>query len=306
MIGKKLCKGDTIGLIAPSSPEKPDVMKKAEDFLKQLGYNIKEGKHMYDKWGYLAGNDTDRAKDFENMFSDRDVDMILCVRGGYGSMRALPYINFDVARDNPKIFVGFSDITPMLNIMAQRYNLITFHGPMGSSNLSDEATLKSFMKVLTEGDKPLTIKNPEGIESCPLIPGTTEGILAGGNLGLICDTLGTEYELDTCGKILFIEEVHEEPYRIDRMLTQLLLANKLQCCSGFILGQFTNCTLPHYERSLTLEEIIKDRILTLNKPTLSNFMAGHSYPRLTLPIGAHIRLNCEEGTITTLEPVVSR
>lgn len=305
MIGKKLYKGDTIGLISPSSPEKPEVIKNAESFLRQLGFNIKEGKHIYDKWGYLAGSDKDRAKDFEDMFLDEDVDMILCVRGGYGSMRALPYIDFDIARDNPKIFVGFSDITPLLNIMAQRYGLITFHGPMGSSNLRDEATLKSFMNVLTNGFKPLAIKNPDGIESQALIPGSAEGILAGGNLGLICDTLGTEYELDTEGKILFIEEVQEEPYRIDRMLTQLLLAGKLQSCRGFILGQFTKCSLPHYERSLTLDEIIEDRILTLNKPTLSNFMSGHSYPRLTLPIGAHIRLNCEEGTITTLEPVVS-
>lgn len=305
MIGKRLCKGHTIGLISPASPEKPDVIKNAENFLKQLGFNIKEGKHIFDKWGYLAGSDKDRAKDLEDMFLDRDVDMILCVRGGYGSMRALPYINFDIVRDNPKIFVGFSDITPLLNIMAQRFGLITFHGPMGSSNLSDEATFNSFMNVLSEGYKPLTIKNPEGIDSRTLIPGSADGILAGGNLGLLCDTLGTEYEPDTKGKILFIEEVQEEPYRIDRMLTQLLLAGKLQSCRGFILGQFTNCSLPHYERSLTLGEIIEDRILVLNKPTLSNFMSGHSYPRLTLPIGAHIHLDCHTGTISTLEPVVS-
>lgn len=304
MLSKKLTYGSTIGLISPASPEVPEKIGKGAEYLKSLGFNIKTGKHIYDKMGYLAGSDTQRALDLMEMFKDDSVDMVLCIRGGYGTMRMLPYVDFDIIRHNPKIFAGFSDITTLLNIIAERCGLITFHSPMVSSNLSDEYTLKSFVGTFMHGDTPYTIKNPDSIPAECNIKGIEEGTLVGGNLSLITSTLGTPYEINTENKILFIEDVEEEPYSIDRMLTQLLLGGKLQSCRGFILGQFTNCSLPHYERSLTLEQVIEDRILSLNKPTLSNFMSGHSYPKLTLPIGAKIRLDSINGCINVLQPVV--
>ncbi|MCY6370280.1 S66 peptidase family protein [Clostridium ganghwense] len=304
MIAKKLKQGDTIGLISPASPEDTSKIKKAISFLKSLGFKVKEGKHLYDKWGYLAGKDNDRAEDLMNMFLDKDVDMILCIRGGYGSMRILPLLNYQLIKNNPKIFMGYSDITTFLNIISSKCNLITFHGPMGSSNFTDKDTLKSFLNTLITCDKPYVISNPKDkILNCRNGE-YAEGKIVGGNLSLIASTLGTPYEIDTRGNILFIEEVSEEPYAIDRMLTHLHLSGKLQQCSGFILGQFTDCPSPSYSKSLTLAQVIEDRLLSLNKPTLYNFMSGHDYPKLTLPIGVKARIDCNNARIEILEAVV--
>jgi muramoyltetrapeptide carboxypeptidase len=304
MLGKRLERGNTIGLISPASSESSEAIKKSIDFFENSGFKVKLGKHLYDKWGYLAGTDTDRASDLMDMFKDPTVDTILCIRGGYGSMRILPLLDYDLIKSHPKIFIGFSDITVLLNTFYTKCGLITFHGPMGSSNFTDEVTLKNFTETLMEGYKPYSIKNPPSIALECKIPGTVKGKLVGGNLSLITSTLGTSYEIDTKDNILFIEDVKEEPYSIDRMLTQLILSGKLQKCKGVILGQFTDCTLPHYERSLTLEQVLEDRILNLRKPTISNFMSGHSYPKLTLPIGAEITLNCTDGIIEVNEQVV--
>lgn len=304
MIGKRLCIGDTIGIICPASAENAETIQKGIKFFKNHGFNIKEGKHIYKRLGYLAGTDEERASDLNDMFIDPCVKMILCIRGGYGSMRTLPYLDFNIIKNNPKIFVGFSDITTYLNSFYDRCSLITFHGPMINSNFDDEFTLKSLLNITMNGYKHLTIKNPDDIPTKSNSISHVQGVLVGGNLSLICSTLSTPFEIDTNNKILFIEDVGEEPYAIDRMLTQLLLANKLQVCKGIILGQFTKCSLPHYERSLTLEQVISDRILSLNIPAIYNFMSGHDYPKLTLPIGANINLNCKNGSIKVLEPVV--
>lgn len=305
MIASRLKKGDTIGLISPAGPENPDKIKESIQFLKSLGFNVKEGKHIYDKLGYLAGSDTDRAEDFMNMFADKDVDMILCVRGGYGTMRILPLIDFDIVKQNPKIFAGFSDITTLLNAISQKCNLTTFHSPMCNSKLSDKNTLDSFLKTLMLGYTPYTIKNPDNIPvNCFSSEPVISGPLVGGNLSLLCSTIGTSFEVNTKDKILFIEDVGEEPYEIDRMLTQLILSRKFDECNGIILGQFTNCDLPHYERSLTLEQVISDRLLSLNKPTMTNIQSGHSYPKLTLPIGAKVEVDFLESKINVLEAVV--
>lgn len=304
MIAGRLKKGDTIGLVSPAGPESADKIKESIELLKSLGFNVKEGKHIYDKLGYLAGRDEDRAEDFMNMFLDPDIDMVLCVRGGYGTMRILPLIDFNAIKLNPKIFAGFSDITTFLNNIALKCDLITFHSPMCNSNFLDRHTLKSFLDTLMLGYNTFTIKNPEGSSIESFSEASPIGQLVGGNLSLICSTIGTPFEIDTNNKILFIEEVGEEPYSIDRMLTHMILSDKLQSCSGIILGQFTKCDLPHYERSLTLEQVIKDRILSLNKPTLLNIQSGHSYPKLTLPIGANIKMDCKNKVIEVLEPVV--
>ncbi|MBU3144592.1 LD-carboxypeptidase [Clostridium sp. CF012] len=304
MIGKRLCLGDTIGIISPASPENIEAIQKGILFLKNQGFNIKEGTHLYDNWGYLAGKDKDRAADVMEMFKDQEVDMILCIRGGYGSSRILPYLDFDVIKKHPKIFAGFSDITVFLNSFYEKCELTTFHSPMGSSNLEDIETFKSFMFTFMEGYKPYAIKNPAGFTTHCITRGIAEGNLIGGNLSLICNSLGTPYVIDMKDKILFIEEIGEEPYKIDRMLTQLLLAKKLQQCKGIILGQFNGCDLPHYERSLTLEEVFKDRLYNLGIPMFSGFCSGHDYPKLTLPIGARVKMDAEVGIIYVMEAVV--
>lgn len=304
MLGKRLHLGDTIGLISPASPENIDAIQKAILFLKDKGFNVIEGAHLYDNWGYLAGKDKDRASDVMEMFKNNAVDMILCVRGGYGSSRILPYLDYDVIKKHPKIFAGFSDITVFLNLFYERCELTTFHSPMGSSNLEDIETFKSFIFTLMEGYEPYTIKNPSEFSTQCIVRGIAEGNLIGGNLGLICNSLGTPYEIDMRNKVLFIEEVGEEPYKVDRILTQLLLAKKLQQCSGIILGQFKGCDLPHYERSLTLLEVFQDRLYNLGIPMFSGFCSGHDYPKLTLPIGAKVKIDAETGVIHILEAVV--
>ncbi|MDD3224756.1 MAG: LD-carboxypeptidase [Clostridium sp.] len=304
MMGQRLEKGDTIGLVAPASAESEETIQNGIQFFEDLGFNIKKGSNIYKRSGYLAGSDKERSDNLKSMFLDKSVKMILCVRGGYGTMRTLPYIDFNIIKNNPKIFVGFSDVTTYLNNFYQKCNLLCFHGPMLTTKF-DDTTLKSLMDTLMNGYKPYTISNPENIKAQFYFPESVDGTLVGGNLNLICSTLGTDYEIDTKDKILFIEDVNEAPYAIDRMLTQLILAGKLQQCKGFILGQFKGCSLPHYKRSFTLDEIIEDRVLKLQKPTLSNFMVGHDYPRLTLPIGAKIRLNAQTNSIDVLQGVVS-
>lgn len=302
---KVLKTGDTIGLICPSSAEDPEKIKYGIELIKSFGFNIKEGNHIYDRKGYLAGEDRHRAEDLMNMFKDPEVDMVLCIRGGYGAMRILPYLDFSVIADNPKIFMGFSDVTVLLNNIYKQCNFPTFHGPMGTSNLKDEHTFRSFMdsiKCIKE-DKHI-IKNPVDIKSFPLIKGKAIGNLVGGNLCLICSTLGTPYEIDFENNILFIEDIGESPYKIDRMLTQLLLSGKIQKCSGVILGGFTDCELKNHTNSLTLDEVFTDRLLNLNIPILSNFSSGHCYPKLTIPIGTKISLDSEKGEIEVLENIL--
>jgi muramoyltetrapeptide carboxypeptidase len=304
MKARRLKHGDTIGIICPASPEDSTVIKQHIENLKKLGFKIKEGRHLYDKHGYLAGTDENRAADIIDMFIDNEVNAVMCYRGGYGTMRLLPLIDFDILKRHPKIFIGYSDITTLLNHMAEKCSLITFHGPMAGSDFGDSCTLESFLHALTGGNKPYRIKNPLQFQETYYGDSVTEGILAGGNLSLICSTLGTPYEIKTKDKILFIEEVGETPYRIDRMLTQLLLAGSLQRCKGFILGQFTDCSTENQDRSLSLQEVLADRLLSLNKPTIVNFMSGHDYPKLTLPIGAKVRIDCRNKEFEVLEAVV--
>jgi muramoyltetrapeptide carboxypeptidase len=308
MLGKKIKQGDTIGLVAPAGIESTEGIEKGILRLKELGFKVKEGRHIYDKWGYFAGKDRDRAQDIMDMFEDNEVDMILCVRGGYGAMRILPYIDFNKIKRNPKIFMGYSDITVLLNSMYQKEGLVAFHGPMVNSNLNIKETIDSFMKTLTKGDKSYVLENPACMPMISNSDRIVEGRIIGGNLCLVCSVLGTPYEIDTKDKILFIEDVDESPYRIDRMLTQLDLAGKLEECSGIILGQFTDCEGSEDDRAkvdkFTLEQVLMDRVMSLKKPVLMNFACGHDNPKLVLPIGAKARLNCKEKRIEILQQVV--
>jgi muramoyltetrapeptide carboxypeptidase len=305
LLGKRLKIGDTIGLVAPAGIESTDKIEKGIEKLKSLGFNIKTGKHIYDKWGYFAGKDEDRAEDIMSMFEDDEVHMVLCVRGGYGAMRIIPYLDFHKVKKNPKVFMGYSDITVLLNTMYQKEGLITFHGPMINSSLQVEETLESFLNTIMRGYEEYYIKNPVHMPMVSNTDKSAEGRIVGGNLSLICSVLGTPYEIDIKDKLLFIEEVGEAPYRIDRMLTQLQLTGKLKECAGIILGQFTDCDGEEEEKNIfTLSQVLEDRIMNLNKPVLTNFMCGHDNPKLVLPIGAKARLNCRKGEIEVLQAVV--
>lgn len=297
VLQNKIFKGCTIGIVAPSSPFNIYDLNIIEENLNKLGYKIKFGKSCFSSYkGYLSGEDKLRAKDIEDMFLDKEVDGILCLRGGYGTPRILDKINYDVIKNNPKFFIGYSDITALHIAFNQRCNLITFHGVMaGTCPEWDEFTYKSLINSINYTDT-LDIKNPKDEKIYTLIEGSCEGILTGGNLSLIVSTLGTDYEIDTKEKILFIEEIDESIYKLDRMLTQLDLAGKLKDCNGIIFGDFCNCKKENKD-DFELIDLLKDKIQKYNKPCIFNLKSGHCNPMITLPLGAKCILDSSKKKI---------
>lgn len=296
--------GDTVGIIAPASPTTDGNIKKVEKKLTDMGFKVKMGKSVYERYGYLSGNDAVRAEDINSMFKDKEIDGIICIRGGYGTPRILDLIDYEIIKENPKVFVGYSDITALHIAFNQIAGLVTFHGPMAASDMvrnfsdfSKDHLLKAIMD-----DEPLGgISNPEGEEIITINGGIGEGEIIGGNLSLIVDTIGTPYEIDVKGKILFIEEVGEEPYNIDRMFNQLRLSGKLSEAEAIILGDFNKCDPEKPDESLTLEQVINDHIKPLGKPTIYNLQAGHCQPMVTIPFGVRARLDADNKELTILE-----
>lgn len=294
---KPLMKKNTIGLIAPAGPLRNIKVEEIKYELNKLGYKVKIGKSCYLSYkGYLSGSDKERAIDLERMFLDKDVNAILCIRGGYGCTRILDLIDFNIIRDYPKIFIGFSDITALHIAINQKSNLATYHGIMASSIQKwDEFTYASLIEALTFQDK-LVIKNPYDEKFISLYDGSCEGRLIGGNLSLITSTLGTEYEIDTKGKILFIEEIGEYTYKIDKMLNHLQMAGKFQNCQGIIFGEFTNCNKA-FDNDEDILNILEEIAIKNKKPTLCNLKSGHCMPMVTIPLGMICEMNSSSNQI---------
>jgi muramoyltetrapeptide carboxypeptidase len=301
---RALKKGSTIGLIAPSSPVKNiSIVYKAIKILEGQGFNVVTGESISKRYGYLSGEDYIRANDINNMFKDKNIDGIFCLRGGYGVPRILDKLDYNLIKNNPKLFIGYSDITALHIVLNQRCDIITFHGPMVASDMIDdfdEFSKQSYFRAITSVESLGEIKNPEGIPIKSMVKGKAFGKIIGGNLSLIAATLGTPYEINTKGKILFLEDIDECTYSIDRMLTQLRLAGKLNDCRGIILGDFKNCNLQR-EDDLTLMEVFNDIIKESGKPTIYNFKAGHCKPKVTLPLGVKAYIDADECTIKVLE-----
>ncbi len=304
---KALKVGDTVGLIAPASNTTEENVQKSIQMLTSLGFVVKEGKTLYERHGYLAGKDDIRAKDVNDMFADKEVDGIICIRGGSGCLRILDKIDYDIVRANPKVFVGYSDLTVLHIHFTQECDLVTFHGPMVSANMIndfDDFSRQGLLKMIFGSeDGIIPIENPAGHDLVSLNGGMAIGPLIGGCLSLVVSTLGTPYEIDTKGKILFLEDIGEEPYRIDRMLNNLRLAGKLDDAVGIILGDFKNCDKPtdHYDNNLSLQEVFEDQVLSAGKPTIGNLRSGHCKPMITLPFGVHYRLDADKKELHLLE-----
>ena len=244
MRARKLQRGDTIGIVAPASPAPWEDTEKALIQLTQRGYQIKLGSSVRQSRGYLAGSDEVRARDINQMFADSEVKAIFCLRGGYGSQRILDKIDYDMIRRNPKIFMGYSDITALHIAIFQKCRLITFHGPMPATDMTEDLPIftESWLYKAIAEDQPMGVLfNPKGYALHGLIEGRAKGRLVGGNLSLIAASMGTPYEINTKDKILFLEDVGEEPYRIDRMLNQLRLGGKLRDAAAIILCDFRDC-----------------------------------------------------------------
>ncbi|MGV8980490.1 S66 peptidase family protein [Clostridium sp.] len=302
---KALKKGDTIGLVAPSSAlRQADGLEKSIKILEEQGFIVVIGESCGKKYGYLSGNDELRARDINRMFEDTTIDAVFCLKGGYGTPRILDKLDYNMIKENPKIFIGYSDITAIHLALNQKSDLITFHGPMAASDMLgefDEFSKKSYLNAITSIMPLGRINNPIGFEIKSMVPGVVSGKIVGGNLSLIAATIGTPYEIDTLGKILFLEDIDEFTYSVDRMLTQLRLSGKFNDCVGIILGNFTNC-LPQYEDfDHTLMEVFNDIILEAKKPTIYNFMSGHCSPKITIPLGAEALLDADNCCLTITE-----
>ncbi|RKD22617.1 hypothetical protein BEP19_10170 [Ammoniphilus oxalaticus] len=300
---KALSLGDTIGVIAPASPVLDKVARTALTALQDFGFNLKLGDTVSAQYGYLAGSDQLRANDINRMFADPEVKAIFCMRGGYGTPRILEAIDYDLIRRCPKVFVGYSDITALHLAILKYAGLVTFHGPM-IAELANEPAPMTWPTLFQHVMDPCPwgrYVEPKDMLQCVMTPGMATGPLVGGNLSLICATLGTPYEIETTGRILFLEDVGEEPYAIDRMLSQLKLAGKLQVSAGIVLADFDPAPSPPKKKSLTLEQVFADILKPLGIPCYYGLKAGHCDPNLTMPIGVETRLNAAEGWIEFLE-----
>ncbi len=307
--GKKLKFGDTLGLIAPSGVVRTEgAIARAVAETERMGFKVKLGESAGQKYGYLSGTDEVRARDINGMFGDNEVDAIVCLRGGYGAMRILDQLDYDMIAKHPKIFMGFSDITALHIALLERCGMVTFHGPMAAANWADrpldDFSRESMYRALMHAEPIGELANPPEYLKQTVNPGRAEGQLVGGNLMLIASSLGTPWELDTRGRIIFIEEVGERTYSIDRMLTQLRLAGKFDDCAGVVFGDFADCPIEYPEFGLSLEEIIRDVVAPSGKPIFTGLRCGHCSPKLTLPFGVKCRMDADKCTLTVLESAV--
>ncbi|MBR0596314.1 LD-carboxypeptidase [Clostridiales bacterium BAD-6] len=302
---KCLKKGDRIALIAPSSPVTEEKLALSVRSVEFLGLTPVLFPTCTMKHGYLSGSDEARAKDINHAFRDPSIDGIFCLRGGYGVTRILPYIDYDIVRNNPKLFLGYSDITGLHMVFNMKCSLVTLHSPMPSRgwDTMDPISLGCLSHLLFNAEPPGPTPAVEGESIERINPGIAEGISIGGNLSLMTATLGTPYEIDTKGKILFIEDVDEKHYKLDRGLTSLALAGKFRDCAGIVLCTWADCDEPDTppEDNLTLGEIFEEVVKPFEKPTINNFRAGHIYPHIAIPMGVKTRLDASEGTVTFLE-----
>ncbi len=278
--------GARIGVVAPASSCDPELIQETIDQLCLAGYEPVLGSAIYEQNGFLAGTDEERLYDLHEMFADPTVQAILCVRGGYGSLRIVDQLDYKLIAHNPKWLIGYSDITTLLLAIYQQTGIMTMHGPL-LAELPDplaENCWANLWQRLRNPTMHFTYQSTE--EAHCLYPGKTVGPITGGNLSLLAASLGTPFEMETAGHILFIEEVKENPYRIDRMLTQLRLTGKLQAAKGIIFGWFTDCVTPVDRPSVSVFDVLQSHISSLGIPAYIGFPAGHSLPNYSFPIGA--------------------
>ncbi|HEX8922397.1 MAG TPA: LD-carboxypeptidase [Pyrinomonadaceae bacterium] len=309
---KALKPGDTIGLITPATevPD-PDRLALAERTINYFKLRMKRGRNVGKHFGTYRESIEARLDDLHTMFRDPEVKAVFCIRGGYASAHLLDRIDYDLIRRNPKIFIGYSDITTMHLAINKNSRLVTFHGPIVLSRFTDY-TQQHFRKALFETAPIGKVTNPvDSNELRPahalrtVRPGTASGTLIGGNLSLISTTLGTPYEIDTRGRILFLEDVEEQAYSVDRMLTQLRLAGKLDQAAGVIWGECQDCGPRAYQPSMVLPfslgEVVDNILGGLKVPVLSGLTIGHTNDQLTLPLGVAATLDASAGTLEIKE-----
>ena len=309
----KLRLGDTIGLVAPGFAIAEEALYLAVDTLKKMGFETHYTERIKGNFGYFSNTDEERAKDLNEMFSNPDIDAILCARGGYGCTRILDMLDYEAITNNPKALIGFSDITALINTIYKKTGLVGFHGPVGKT-LDDEYSQEYFKKVLMEPQESLPIKNailrdPKQYRNSEyyrytITPGVGQGELVGGSLTLVAALIGTPYEIDFTDKLVLLEDVEEAPYRIDRMLTQLADIESFTKARGIIFGVCKGCDRKRTTENFTLREVIMDRIAPLNIPAVYGMSFGHIPQNSTLPIGIEASFNAYKKQLKLVETAV--
>jgi muramoyltetrapeptide carboxypeptidase len=299
----RLESGDTIAVIAPASPiYSREAFDSGIATLEKMGFRVRFDNRIFQATHYLAGNDADRAEELMHALEDPAIQAVIALRGGYGCARLIPYLNENRLRSHPKILMGFSDLTTLSLFFYERFGWITFHGPMAATSpLAKFAPDQSqhLLSLWTDPDYRPVFTFPQ-LEAWT--PGIAEGALVGGCLSVIVTSLGTPYEIQTEGKILFLEDTGEPPYRLDRMIMHLHLAGKLKSLAGLLLGTFQDCEPT--QGNYTAAEVLKDLLTELKIPILANFPAGHGQNNWALPLGARMRIDTNSKSIHFLDPAV--
>jgi muramoyltetrapeptide carboxypeptidase len=319
-----LKKGDVIAVVAPASCPEEDkqTIARGIKMLVQKGYRVRISPNLMTRYGYLAGTDSDRAQAFMDAWMDPEVKAVWCYRGGFGCTRILDRLNYSAIKENPKILIGMSDVTALHAAIIKETDMITFLGPNinavfgkdeKSDSLYNENQLWKMISNENSGKaQSQTIPNPKtfpvpGQPVMTIKSGVSRGRLAGGTLSLVTSLMGTPWEIDTKGKILVLEEVDEEPYRIDRMLCQLKLAGHLDNLSGLILCSWKACREKRPDKSLSLEHVFKEYFEKVSYPVLLGFPSGHIIDQATLPLNALVEFDAAKKTLRLLEePVEAR
>ena len=297
-----LKENDKIGLITPAGYITKQKLDNAIQNVKNFSLEAFYYNSVLDKSGYLAGTDKNRANELHKMYADKSVKAILCVRGGYGTTRILDLLDYELIKNNPKPLIGYSDITALLFAVYKKTGLPGFHGIVGASNFS-EYSKDNFKDIFLNTQNEITICQPKNNKDNSYIinPGKTEGILIGGNLSILTSLIGTKYDIDWKNKIIFIEEINEAPYKIDRMLTQLYQAGKFNDVRGIILGKFSKCDSEDFdtknEDSFSLKEVILEKIRPLQIPAVYEFSFGHIKKQAIFPFGIKVQFDADKFQI---------
>jgi len=305
-----LKKGDTIGLIAPGSAFSKELYEKATSHLLNMGFKIKQSKNLFANYGYLAGTDRQRIEDIHSMFADPEVNGIWCVRGGYGTGRLLPFLDYQLIRENPKVLVGYSDITTLIQAIQVKTGLVAFHGPVAGSKMTSY-TQKNVLQMImgTQGNHIIGLfdhkEKPKEYTPRVLVSGKMEGELQGGNLSLLSALAGSDFQIDATDKLLFIEETGEKPYRVDRMLTQLRQSANLDKAKGILLGVFANCDQGGEDNSLTLQQSLHLNLADLGIPVYYGFSFGHIDNMCTMPVGVKASFDTSTEELLIKEACIS-
>jgi muramoyltetrapeptide carboxypeptidase len=315
---KALRRGDAIGVIAPAGPVNRERMERALGRVRERGYRITTYGDIYRSRGYLAGDDATRAAELMAAFTDPETAAVWCARGGYGVARILDRLDFDVIGRNPKVFVGFSDITLLHVAIQQRTGLITFHAPnlqdgFGKPDdmpVANEAALwQAVLEADDQGDSisisdrgySFDFDNVDNLELRSISAGVAMGRLIGGNLAVICGVMGTSFEIETAGRILFLEDISERVYRIDRYLSQLRLAGKLSALAGVLLGTFSYEEDDKADEQSDIHTLFKEYLEPFGVPVLAGFPAGHERYNLALPMGAVVEVDADKKRVKVCE-----